>query len=185
MDNFFQSARPWIANNIERLGKGMIAADREDLTQEASLRLLRMKERLRPNGVHACIAKIVLNLIRDKWRRERGKQALPLYAKAEDGGEIERQIPVPDPAEEFINNSFSEPVQKALEALNQDFRRTVELIDIRGHSYKSAAIKMGVGEQTVRSRLHRGRKALRALIEKYQNASKGLPPAHRPKSVKK
>ncbi len=67
-------------------------------------------------------------------------------------------------------------VVEALAKVPEDFRIAVYLADVEGFSYKEIAEIMDTPVGTVMSRLHRGRKLLRALLEDYA-IERGLIPA--------
>ena len=52
----------------------------------------------------------------------------------------------------------------ALQALPEDFRTAVVLCDVVGLSYEEIAAHLDIPVGTVRSRIHRGRAALRAAL---------------------
>lgn len=64
-------------------------------------------------------------------------------------------------------------VKDALANLGEDFRMAVYFVDVEGYSYKEAAEILEIPIGTVMSRLHRGRKLLRAALVDYA-AERGI-----------
>lgn len=93
----------------------------------------------------------------------------PREERLEDEERIDRDGPQPaqgpDPAAE--SHEFLEAVEKALGELPSDYRSALKLRDIDGLSTAEAAAELGIGERALKSRLHRGRRALRKKLDHY------------------
>ena len=70
----------------------------------------------------------------------------------------------PGPEQVYADTHFDDDVQRALDALAPEFRAAVVLCDIEGLSYEEIAATLGIKLGTVRSRIHRGRAALRESL---------------------
>jgi RNA polymerase sigma-70 factor, ECF subfamily len=71
------------------------------------------------------------------------------------------------PQARTLDREFEETLQRALAQLPPDLRAAVALRDLEGLSTEEAAAVAGVREAAFKSRLHRGRMQLRALLEPY------------------
>jgi RNA polymerase sigma-70 factor (ECF subfamily) len=77
------------------------------------------------------------------------------------------------PEAQTLDLEFERTLGGALGQLPVDWRAAVVLRDIEGLSTQEAADVVGVGEAAFKSRLHRGRMQLRALLEPYLRLEEG------------
>jgi len=131
--------------------------DAYDLVQEALLRVRKGLETYQPGSMEAWLSRIVTNVFLDEVRRRRRR---PVGALPEDP---ERLLPASPGADE-ATESLPPDVQAALRRLPEDFRTAVVLCDVVGLSYEEIADALSVPVGTVRSRIHRGRRLLRAAL---------------------
>jgi len=107
---------------------------------------------------------IALNHARAAGRRRRPGQSLD--AVAADGRPLVAEpvaavLPVSAGLE---REDLARRVAAALDRLDERYREVVVLADMEGASYEQIAAALGIPLGTVRSRLHRGRLDLRALL---------------------
>lgn len=152
--------------------------DAEDLTQEAFFRAYRSfddYEGDKPfdNWIFRIVTRLFLDLLRNRRRRV---QAVSYDNPVGNHGEDTTHFDLPDHsrnAEELlVEHTFSEEMQSALDTLNAEQRLLVTLADIEELPYKDIAEIMDKPVGTIRSRLHRTHKMLRAKIEALQNVAK-------------
>lgn len=72
-----------------------------------------------------------------------------------------------------LDREFEQTLERGLDQLPVDWRAAVVLRDIEGLSTEDAAEIAGVGQAAFKSRLHRGRMQLRALLEPYLQLEEG------------
>ncbi len=147
------------------------ARDAEDLVQEALLRAYRFWDTFeKDSNCKAWLLRILTNtFINEYQRRKRSRQVLDA-ATAEQGATDgvlvhEAAESQRSPESMLVDRSVSDDVQRALDALPDDFRVAVVLCDIEGLSYKEIADVMGTPVGTVMSRLFRGRRLLQASLK--------------------
>ena len=147
------------------------AHDAEDLTQEVFVRVFRSLHTYTPGTFEGWLHRITTNLFLDQVRR---KQRIRFDALPDDAGDrLAGSDPGPERAWE--HNNLDHDVQAALDTLPPEFRAAVVLCDIEGLSYEEIAATLDVKLGTVRSRIHRGRAALRqALAHRRPDAAGGV-----------
>lgn len=77
------------------------------------------------------------------------------------------------PEARTLDREFEHTLEDALDRLPDDWRAAVVLRDIEGLSTEEAAEIVGAGQAAFKSRLHRGRMQLRALLEPYLQLEEG------------
>ncbi len=133
--------------------------DAEDLTQEVFVRVFRSLSSYTPGTFEGWLHRITTNLFLDTVRR---KARIRFDALPDDAERLESMDR--GPAQIYDETHFDHDVQAALDALPPDFRAAVVLCDLEGLSYEEIAATLGIKIGTVRSRIHRGRSALRAAL---------------------
>jgi RNA polymerase sigma factor (sigma-70 family) len=133
--------------------------DAEDLTHDVFVRVFRSLSTFRPGSFEGWLHRITTNLFLDDRRRARRARTEPV-----DPAEGRLQISVPDLAQVHVETQLSHDVAQALRELPEDFRVAVLLCDVEGLSYAEIADLLGIKSGTVRSRIHRGRRALQSAL---------------------
>jgi RNA polymerase sigma-70 factor (ECF subfamily) len=146
--------------------------DAEDLVQDAMLRAYRFWDSFQEDSnCKAWLLRIVTNtFINEYQRKKRGREVLDAATAeqhATDGVLIHAEVGQQDPERALLERSVSDDVQRALDALPEDFRTAVVLCDVQGLSYKEIAEVMECPVGTVMSRLFRGRKLLAAALRDF------------------
>jgi RNA polymerase sigma-70 factor (ECF subfamily) len=133
--------------------------DAEDLTQETFIRVFRSVQNYQPGTFEGWLHRITTNLFLDMVRR-RGR--IRMEALPEDYDRVPADEP--NPEQIYHDSRLGADLQAALDSLAPEFRAAVVLCDIEGLSYEEIGATLGVKLGTVRSRIHRGRQALRDYL---------------------
>ncbi len=137
------------------------AHDAEDITQETFIRVFRSLDNYRPGSFEGWLHRITTNVFLDLVRR---RQRIRMEALPEETDRIAGREPSPEQA--YSDANLDPDLQAALDDLLPEFRAAVVLCDVEGLSYEEIGATLGVKLGTVRSRIHRGRLALRAGLER-------------------
>lgn len=133
--------------------------DAEDLTQETFIRVFRSLSNYQPGTFEGWLHRITTNLFLDMVRR-RGR--IRMETLPEDYDRLPSDTP--NPEQIYHDSRLDADLQAALDALPPEFRAAVVLCDIEGLSYEEIGTTLGIKLGTVRSRIHRGRQALRERL---------------------
>ena len=139
--------------------------DAEDLTQETFIRVFRSVQNYQPGTFEGWLHRITTNLFLDMVRR-RGR--IRMEALPEDYDRVPADEP--NPEQIYHDSRLAPDLQAALDSLPPEFRAAVVLCDIEGLSYEEIGATLGVKLGTVRSRIHRGRQALREHLARHSDA---------------
>lgn len=136
--------------------------DAEDLTQETFLSLHRYGHRFRAEArfstfVYRVAANAALNRRRSLGR---GRARVEKLKHRQSAGDDLPSAPR-NPEDSTLGAELSFHVREALEQLSPSLRMPVILYDIEGLAYSEIAKVLEIAEGTVKSRIHRARRALR------------------------
>ncbi len=133
-------------------------AEAEDLVQDTLLRAYRGIAGFDGRHPRAWLLTILRNTHINRNRRRR-----PELLRHPEGAD--RLVVAEDRTDAMVDDQFDIEIVRALDSLDEPFRRIVELVDIDGLTYAEAADVLDVPVGTVMSRLHRARSRIRDRLD--------------------
>ena len=134
-----------------------------DAVQEAFFSAYRNMGSFRGGSVKSWLSRIAINAAMDTQRLRKRRPSEP-YPELEDDTWQPPADASADPVTSSLTSERHRVLNAALAKITDDQRAAIVLYDVEGYDYAEIAEMTGVSVGTVKSRIHRGRLALRALL---------------------
>jgi RNA polymerase sigma-70 factor, ECF subfamily len=135
--------------------------DAEDITQETFIRVFKSLASYQPGTFEGWLHRITTNIFLDMVRR---RSRLRMDGLPDDTDRLAgRDL---SPEDVYSKTHLDPDLQASLDELAPEFRAAVVLCDVEGLSYEEIGATLDIKLGTVRSRIHRGRLALRQALER-------------------
>lgn len=168
-----------------RVARGILAddAEAEDLVQETYVRAFAALDTFRGEAsLLTWLTRIAINEARERLRR-RKRQTLPLdqvdlaQAKGAEVVGFPGGQPMENPETAAARSQIRFLLERAVDDLDEPFRLVFILREVQGCSVEETAALLELRPETVKSRLHRARKQLRAALhERLESSMRGTFP---------
>lgn len=150
-------------------------AEAEDLVQDTCLKAVRAWHQYEPgSNLKAWCLKILKNTFINRYRRDglaRSVMDTPGNDPVSEGWVGHSSLgALRDPEAAAFAPMLRDELRRALANIPEEFRMVVLLADVEELSYREIADTLGCPLGTVMSRLHRGRKQLKAQLQQHAEA---------------
>jgi RNA polymerase sigma factor (sigma-70 family) len=135
-----------------------------DAVQEAFFSAYRNLNSFRGGSVRSWLSRICINAAMDAQRARKRRPVQP-YPEFEDDSWQPRAGDETDPQRIVMAGERTRALNEALARITPDQRAAIVLFDVEGYDYAEFAEMTAVSLGTVKSRIHRGRLALRQVLE--------------------
>jgi RNA polymerase sigma-70 factor, ECF subfamily len=164
---------------VYSLVAGMVSehADAADITQDVFLKAFRgIRSFRRGSSLKTWLYRIAireaLNHRRWLWRHHRGQDSID-QEETENHLAIQIEDESSTPFDQAASHEVQQAVRNALASVPDVFRSAVILRDLEGMSYEEVAEVLNISAGTVKSRILRGRRLLREILEPILRTAKG------------
>jgi len=144
----------------------------EDVVQDAFLSAYRARDRFRgASQVTTWLYRITVNAALMRLRKRSRKVEVPT-----DPADLVRIHDSPDrgetPDQAALSRELAGVIQASIARLSPDLRAAVVLRDVQGLSNEESASALDISVSALKTRLHRGRVALREMLAPYLSGSR-------------
>jgi len=143
-----------------------------DCVQEAFFSAFRNMASFRGGSVRSWLNRICVNAAMDTQRARKRRPVQP-YPELDDESWQPPAGVEADPERTALEAERTRALRGALAAITDEQRAAIVLYDVEGYDYGEIAEMTGVSLGTVKSRIHRGRLALRGLLEDRMELFRG------------
>ena len=143
-----------------------------DAVQEAFFSAFRNLHTFRGGSVKSWLNRICVNAAMDTQRARKRRPSQP-YPELEDESWQPPAGEEADPERIAVGAERSRVLNEAMTRITDDQRTAIVLYDVEGYDYSEIAEMTGVSLGTVKSRIHRGRLALRGILEDRMDLFRG------------
>ena len=143
-----------------------------DAVQEAFFSAFRNLKTFRGGNVKSWLNRICVNAAMDTQRAKKRRPVQP-YPELEDENWQPPAGEEADPERTALLTERTKILRQALLHITADQRTAIVLFDVEGFDYAEIADMTGVSLGTVKSRIHRGRLALRSLLDDRMELFRG------------
>ena len=143
-----------------------------DVTQEAFFSAYRNLRGFRGGSVKSWLNRIAVNAAMDTQRARKRRPSQP-YPELEDESWQPPADESADPVTTALTTERHRVLNAALATITDDQRAAIVLFDLEGYDYAEIAEMTGVSLGTVKSRIHRGRLALRDRLTDRMDLFRG------------
>lgn len=170
-DELLQQFRPRVLRMALRVLRN--PEDAEEVTQDVFVKVCRKVDSFRgDSALGSWIHRIAANAIVSRLRRTKGRQAVSLVALP---AEAEREpcavaalLDWSDLADDLVmRRQLRCELARAIRELPAIYRAPIVLRDVRGLTTEQASRRLRVKDETLKSRLHRGRTMLRRRLANF------------------
>lgn len=140
-------------------------ADVDDILQDVFLRVHRHLGRVNdPDRVVSWLYQIARNAIVDYYRSPDRRREIPAGLAGDVADRASVSLPSADESGQ-LRTELAGCLRPMIERLSEDYRQAVTLVDLAGLAQHEAAARLGLSVSGMKSRVQRGRRQLRDMLE--------------------